>query len=175
MNLLLESFWPAILFGIIGEAILAVILLRTGRGVLLLAMAGVLLVSLAGLALVRWVPTERKMVAATLYDTAAALEANDLKGVLRHVAAEDDDTREQAAYALQRAEFVEVKIRALEIAINRLTSPPTAKTTFNVVVTAKDRNGDWPQRTVPVKLAVELRRQADGWVITGHKLFDDPR
>jgi hypothetical protein len=141
MNLLLESYWPAILFGIVGEALLAVALLRTGRGVLLGAMAGVLLLALAGVAVVRWLPTERKSAAATLYQTAAALEANDLAGVLRHVAPAAAGTRDDARWALQQAEIIELKIRYLEITINRLTSPPTAKATFNVTVTAKDRRG----------------------------------
>ena len=118
-------------------------LLRTGRGVLLWALAGVLFLTLAGVAIVRWVPTERKMVAATLYQTAAALEANDLAGVLRHVAPTAAETRKDAQWAIEHAEIVELKIRYLDITINRLTSPPTAKATFNVIVTAKDRSGEW--------------------------------
>ena len=50
MSIFIESPWPAILLGILGEAILAVILVRTGRGVLLVAMAGVLAASLLGVA-----------------------------------------------------------------------------------------------------------------------------
>jgi ketosteroid isomerase-like protein len=175
MNLLLESYWPAILGGIIGEAILAVILLRTGRGVLLLPMAGVLVLALADVALVRWVPTERKMVAATLYDTAAALEANDLPRVLRHIAPEARPTRDQAEQVLGSAQIVELKIRCLEIVINNLTSPPTAKATFNVIVTGRDRRGEWGTHSRPGKLIVELRRQSDGWIITGHQIIEDPR
>ena len=151
------------------------VLLRTGRGVLLWAMAGVLLLALAGVAVVRWVPTERKLVAATLYQTAAALEANDLEGVLRHVAPAAAETRKEAQWALQHAEIVELKIRYLDITINRLTSPPTAKATFNVIVTAKDRRGEWGQFTRPGKLTVELSRQGDGWIITGHRIIEDPR
>ena len=44
MTFLLESPWPALVFGIFAEALLGIILLRTGRGVLLWAMAGVGLV-----------------------------------------------------------------------------------------------------------------------------------
>ena len=54
MSIFIENPWPAILLGILGEAILAVILVRTGRGVLLVAMAGVLAASLLGVAVERW-------------------------------------------------------------------------------------------------------------------------
>jgi hypothetical protein len=177
MSILIESPWPAILFGIIGEAILAVMLLRTGRGVLLWAMAGVLALSLGGVAVERLVVTDRKLVAAVIYDTAAALEANDLKRVLAHVAPEDAYTHEQAALVLGQYEIVELKVRYLEITINRLTSPPTAKAAFNVIATGKDRRGEIGRFTWPGKLVVELRRDPDpaGWVITGHKLTPDPR
>ena len=78
MSIFLDSPWPAILFGIIGEAVLAVMLLRSGRGVLLGAMAGVLALSLAGVGVERLVVTDNKLIAAVIYDAAAALEANDL-------------------------------------------------------------------------------------------------
>jgi hypothetical protein len=175
MNILLESPWPAIMFGIFGEALLAVILLRTGRGVLLWAMAGVLLISLLGVALVKYVVTERKLVAAALYDTAAAIEANDLDRVLQHVAPEDEYTRHQAEDALRQVQVISMKISYLEITVNRLTTPPTAKAVFNFVATGKYRSGESFVQTYPGKIAVEMRREPNGWVITEHRLIRDPR
>ena len=174
MNLLLENYWPWILFGILGEAIVAVALLRTGRGVLLWAMAGVLAVSLLGMAVVKWVPTERKAVAATIYDTAKALEANDLDRVLKHVLLSDEHTRADADNYMSMFEFVEVKVSFLEITINYLTSPPTAKATFNVKATGRERgaSSQWSQ---PAKLTVQLLRQPNGWMISDHVLSLDPR
>ena len=175
MNLLLEEYWPWIFFAILGEAILAVALLRTGRGVLLWAMAGVLGVALLGVAMVKWVPTQRKAVAATIYDTAKAIEANDLDGVLKHVMPSDEQTRADADRYMSMIEFSDVKIRYLEITINHLTSPPTAKATFNVSATGRNRSGQWGQATHPAKLTVQLLRQPNGWMITDHVLSLDPR
>ena len=175
MNLLLENYWPWILFGILGEAIVAVALLRTGRGVLLWAMVGVLAIVLLGVAVVKWVPTERKAVAATIYDTAKALEANDLDGVLKHIMPSDEQTRADADRYMSMFEFSEVKIRYLEITINYLTSPWTAKATFNVSATGRDRSGQWGQGTRPAKLIVQLLRQPNGWMISDHVLSLDPR
>ena len=85
MEIFVDSPWPAIFFGLIGEAILAVALVRTGRGALLWAMAGVLAVSLGGVALARFVVTEKKLAAAVIYDCAHAAEKNDADGILRHI------------------------------------------------------------------------------------------
>ncbi len=175
MSIFLDSPWPAILFGIIGEAVLAVMLLRSGRGVLLGAMAGVLALSLAGVGVERLVVTDNKLIAAVIYDAAAALEANDLPRVLAHVATDDVYTREQARLVLSEVEITALKVRALDIKINRLTSPPSAKDTFNIIASGRDRRGEMGQGTRPGKLVVDLRRDPGGWIITGHQLIADPR
>ena len=73
------------------------------------------------------------------------------------------------------AEITELKVRFLDIKINRLTSPPSAKATFNIIATGKYRRGEMWQGTQPGKLVVDLRRDPGGWIITGHQLILDPR
>ena len=175
MEIFVESPWPAVFFGVVGEAILAVALVRSGRGALLWAMAGVLAVSLAGVAVARLVVTEKKLAAAVIYDCAAAAEKNDAQGILRHISREDEESPAVIVGVMQRVEISEVKIRALDIAINRLTSPPTATATFNFIGTGKDRRGEFGQMTRPGKAIVQMRRQPGGWVIVGHKFLEDPR
>ena len=166
----------AILFGLVGEAVLAVALVRTGRGVLLWAMAGVLAVSLGGVAVARFVVTEKKLAAAVIYDCAAAAQKNDLEGVLRHISPEDESLRTQISGIMNLFEISEVKIRALEITVNRLTTPRTATATFNYIGTGKDRRGEYGgQMTYPGKASVRMRREPNGWIIYEHTLFSDPR
>ena len=64
---------------------LGVFFLKSGRALILVAMAGVAL--LMGLAIVidRVVVTDREQVANIIYDCAAAAERNDLDAVLAHV------------------------------------------------------------------------------------------
>ena len=174
MEIFVESPWPAIFFGVVGEAILAVALVRTGRGVLLWAMAGVLAVSLGGVALARLVVTEKKLAAAVIYDCAAAAKKNDAAGILRHISPEDEVLREQIAGIMRQFEVSEVKIRALDIVINRLTSPPTATATFNFIGTGKERRGEFGG-TRPGRVIVQMRREPGGWLIVGHKVFEDPQ
>ena len=62
MVIFLESPWPILLIGIAVEAVLAVMLLRTGQGRLLWAMLGMAAVVLLGLAVERLVVTDREAV-----------------------------------------------------------------------------------------------------------------
>lgn len=170
----LESPWPILLFGIAVEAILAVILIRTGRGILLAAMAGVALFVMAGVVVERLVVTEREKVARTIDGAAAALEANNLQRLLQFVSPSALATREKARWAIAQAEFIQVRIRNLDISIVHTTSPPTAKATFTVLVTGKDRNGAYGEMTRPFPLTLHLRLESGSWLITDYKFTDNP-
>ncbi len=79
MTLLFENPLRIIFIGIVIEAVLGIVLLRTGRGALLWAMLGVLALTLAGVVVERLVVTEKERVEMTLDGITSALEANDLK------------------------------------------------------------------------------------------------
>ena len=64
MTTLIEDPTPILVVGILIEAVLAIALLRTGRGVLLWAMLAVAGLTGLGLLLERWVVTERERVEA---------------------------------------------------------------------------------------------------------------
>jgi len=175
MTIFLESPWPAIGIGIFAEALLALILWRTGRGVILWAMGGVLLLVLGGVLLERLVVTERKRIEATLDGAAAAVEANDLNLVNMYIADDAADPRALARWALSQVKFTRAKISRLDITINRRTTPPTAKAAIRGYVSFKDRKGEYPYENHPLKGTVELRQGPDRWLVTGYKMDDDPR
>jgi hypothetical protein len=175
MSIFLNSPWPIICIGIFVEAVLGLILLRTGRGVLLLAMGGVLLVVLGGVALACFVVTDEKLIEASLDGCTAAMEKGDLKGVLSHVSPSAEHTRSEAARAFQYAEFIQIKIHGLDITVNKLTSPRTATAKFSALVTGRDRKGEFGTHTQPIKeFQVDFRLEGDRWLIAGHKLKDAP-
>ncbi|MGA2618723.1 MAG: hypothetical protein ABSF26_14005 [Thermoguttaceae bacterium] len=170
----LESPWPALLLGIAAEAILLVILVRSGRGVLLWAIGGVALLTALAVVVEQLIPTHRKQVTATLQGAAAALEANDLERLLETISPAAADTRAAARWALDTALFVQLQIRNLEIAINSTTSPPTARTTFTAVATGRDRRGEIEGVfSRPVRMEVDLRRESGRWLITAHRFLDE--
>jgi Na+-transporting methylmalonyl-CoA/oxaloacetate decarboxylase gamma subunit len=169
MTLLLENPMPIIFAGIFIEAILGVMLLQTGRGVVLVVMIGVLLVVLGGVGIEALVVTERERVEATLEAGAAAFVDGDLERVLRVVAQDAHGTRAAAGGLLRRAEFDQIKITDLKITMVRTTSPPTARARLIAVVSARDRRGEITVMNQLVNVEIQLRLEGDRWLIIGHE------
>jgi hypothetical protein len=172
----LESPWPILLLGIAAEAILAIALVRTGRGVLLWAMIGVGLVVVAGVVVERLVVTERERVAETINGAARAVEKGDLNGILSYVSPSAAATRAAAQQWHGSYEISEIKVRNLDVKINKLTSPPTALAEFNVLVTGRVKGGMMEYAgTQPGKVTLQLRLEGGRWLIADHKFSQDPR
>jgi len=171
---LLENPMPVILFGVFVEAVLGVLLLRTGRGILLGVMAGVLVLVLAGVALEWLVVTEVEEVEDTLYGAAAALEANDEDAVLSYCSESATRTRSEARRALDRVEFTQIRISNLDIKIIRQASPPVAKARFTALVAGRDRKGTYGRGKDLIRFTLTFRRERDGWRIIKHSLENAP-
>jgi len=173
MTIFLESPWPVILMGIVAEAVLAVVLVTTRRGLLLGAMGGVLVVVLLGVALEILVVTEREQVERTLDGIIASLNANDLNRLLEdYVAPDARTTRARAAWALNRVEIQQAKYHNLRVTINRLTSPPTALAEFYGVVFYRDRKGEIPHEYYSAQFAAEFELRDGRWMVTDHVEYD---
>jgi hypothetical protein len=168
MTILIENPLWIIFFGIIIEAILGIILFRSGRGVLLWVMIGVLAITLVGVVVERIVVTERERVEMTIDGITSALEANDLNRVLGYVSAEAMQTRQRVDWALSRIEVQSARVYSLEISVNQLTSPPTAKATFLGHLNYRDRQGEIPYNNYGSKFSVDFRKEGELWVVTGH-------
>jgi len=174
MTTLIESPWPAIFFGIIALAILAVVLVRTGRGVVLLAMIGVLLITLGGVGLERLVVTERERVEDTLTEAAAAIEANDLDRLMRCISPSASYSPARARGVMRQYKFTEARITDVEIQINELTSPPSATAKMIGIFSVTDTHQELPYNNGRVGLIVYLRLENGRWLISGHE-ERDPR
>jgi hypothetical protein len=173
--LFLESPWPILILGLVLEMVLAIALFRTGRGVVLGAMAGVALLVLLGLAVEHWTLTDTKRIRQTLEAAAAGLRAGNARQVDASIVPDADGevARQLVVWALSRAEFLELTIRNLEVKFNRRTSPPTADTTFTVWVRGTDRSGMYPgEISRPVAMEVQLRKESDRWLIFGEPKHD---
>jgi len=168
MTTLLENPMPIIFLGIFAEAILGVILVRTGRGAVLLVMIGVLAVVLGGVGLEALVVTDREQVEAALEGAAAAFVANDLDRVLTFIAPDAQGTRNAAREVLGWARFEQIKITNLEITVVRTTSPPTARAKLIALVTARERRGDFALVGHPVNVEIQLQQAGDRWLVIAH-------
>ncbi len=96
MYYLVEDPTLFIFLGIVIEAVLGIVLFRTGRGFLLWVMLGVLVVCLTGVIGQRFIITERKRVIQTLDGIAAALEANDVDRVFSYLTPDANYSRSEA-------------------------------------------------------------------------------
>lgn len=172
MVIVLESPWPILFIGIAVEAVLAVVLLRTGRGAVLWGMIGVAAFVLLGL-LIEWlVVTEREAVEYTLDACVAAVEANDVERLLSCISPSAQQARKDARWVLGRVQVERARINDLEIKINRLTSPPTATARFQAIGTGRDRKGESPYQTFGQRVTVELRQENARWLVAGYNIED---
>ena len=136
----LESPWPILVIGIAAEAALGLALLRSGQGKWLWAMLGVAVLVIGGLLAEHFVVTDRKLITHTLDTAAAAVEGNNLPRLLDCISPEAQKVRADSDRLLHRFVFKTGRIYHLDIKINRLTSPPTAKVHFLAFGEAKDRH-----------------------------------
>jgi len=164
----LESPWPILFIGIAVEAVLAVMLLRSGRGYLLWIMIGVAALVAAALLVERFVVTDRKSVEQTLYAAVAAAEANDLNGLLDCISPTAEPTRADARWMLNRVEVSSAYVRNLQITINRLMNPPTTQVRFQAVGQGRDRRGEFPYGTFSRAVTVQLHLEGTRWLVTGY-------
>ncbi len=145
---MLESPWPIVLSGIVIEALLALALLRTGRGRFLWIMLGVGVLVGGGLLLERCITTDQEAVEDCLDAIVAAAEANDINRLLENVSPKAVKVQIEARAVLNRVEVTKARLTDLETKINRLTNPPSAKVKFRVIgedlaVDLRQENGRW--------------------------------
>jgi hypothetical protein len=174
MAIFLESPWPILVVGIAVEAVLAMVLLRTGQGRMLWAMIGVAAFVLLGLVVERFVVTDREAVGDTLDTAAAAVETNNLDRLLDCVSPRAEKTRKDSRYVLGLLEFNKARICNLEVTVNRLTSPPTAKAKFQAIGQGHDRHGEIPYQGFARWVTVTMRKEGDRWLIGDYTVEDLP-
>jgi hypothetical protein len=169
MSWLVESPWPALVVGVVVEAMLAIALVRTGLMKIVGAMVAVLIVTLLLVVLERVVVTEYEEVEAALDAASAAIEANDLDRVVSFIAPQQPQLKQYAERAMRQFAFSEVRVgNDLKVQVNPLTSPRSAKAQFSVKVAGKARkSGLVGTQLVPVELTLH---KIDGrWYVTEYQ------
>jgi hypothetical protein len=172
----LESPVPWIFFGIVAALVGGIVFVNTRR-VNALATTALLVLAITGggLLLEHWVVTEYEAIEQMLDDLATDIEANDLEAVLEHVSQEATKTRGLARVNMGLVEIEHAKATDLEVEINELTSPPTAKTKFTAVVRGKLKSSSAVSEQPfleRVKFTAILEKGENGWVITDELDFN---
>ena len=167
MAIFVESPWPILFVGIAVEAVLAFLLLQTGRGKFLIAMIAVAALVGVGLIVEHFVITDRKAVMQTLDAGVAAARNNDLGGVLDCISPSAQEPRNYVRLVLGRFEVREGHISDVKIDVNRLTSSPTAEASFLAVGKGRDRKGEMLYEGFVQRVTVKLRLEGGRWLVTG--------
>lgn len=168
MVVLLEDPLPILFVGVLAEALLGLAFFHTGRKEILAGMIGVALLIGGALTVEALVVTDREAIEAQLDRGAEALLRGDTEAVMALIAPEAFTTRSRAAFVLENLKFHWIKIRNLEITVNRLTSPPTAEARFRVAFHFEERTGQYPYRYDEVGLVVEFMLTDQGWLVADH-------
>lgn len=169
MDWLFESLWTILIVGIVVEIVLGLVLLNTGRGAVLVAMVAVAL--LVGVAAVveRMVVTDREAVTNALYGAAVALEANDLDELFTYVGPEAQSLRGRATEVLPRIRIKEAKIGGLQVTVNRVNNPPTARTELVGRFIVEDIAQQIPYENYVQRFAIHWRRDGDRWLMVDYE------
>lgn len=170
MTWLTEDCTPLLAVAAIGEALLAVALYRTGRVLLALPMVVVALLAGGAWLLEQTIVTEPEQVEATLYGVEAAVRENDVPGVLQFIDPQAAGVRSAAEQALGLAEVLSCKITDIQVHVNHLTSPPTARAEIIGTFSVKLRRGEAvPYDHVVRRFAIDLQKSGDQWLIQGYE------
>lgn len=175
MTTLVENPFPIILVGVLAMAVCAAALVRTGRGIFLVAIGAIALLTAAGVAFEKLVVTQREEVEQVVDAAAAAVRANQLEGVLDHLSPDAGRARDLIRWAFSRATFEDVRLTRLEIRVINTASPPLAKAEITGYVRCRDRLGEYPYDAVPIDGTLEFRKIDSRWLVTGYEMRQDPR
>jgi hypothetical protein len=159
-----------ILAGLLIEALLVVALVKTGRGVLILAMVGVLALVGLGLLVEHLVVTDHEQIEATLDGVTSALEANDVEGVLSFIDPAAGAMRANVRMALAGAHITDARVYDLVVEVNRQANPPTAQADFTGRVKGNYRGESADGEGMLLrKFTVDFRLHGDRWLMTAYE------
>ncbi|MCS7238035.1 MAG: hypothetical protein NZ899_07175 [Thermoguttaceae bacterium] len=168
MVLLVEDPLPILFVGVLAEALLGLALLHTGRMYIVPGMIAVAILTGGAIIAEALIVTDREAIEAQLERGAAAFVQRDWATIDALIAPDAQTTRSRASFVLEHLKFHWIKIRQLEITVNRLTSPPTAEAKFRVAFRFEETTGQYPYRYDEVGLLVELMLTNQGWLVTDH-------
>ncbi len=164
-----EDPTPIFILGGITLAALFVYLMKTGRGLVLVAMAAV--AAFMGLAVLVYalVVTDRERVENVIYEAAAAAEHNNLDAVAAFVSPGAPQIKADIRHWIGQLIIESVTIGGLDVSVDHTTSPPTAAAKFWYVGQGQWRRGVTVYERIPGKLKVDFRLENNQWRVIGYE------
>lgn len=127
MSWLFEDPTTLIVAGVLIEGLLAVGLVKSGRGILAVPMLVVALIFGLGVLVERLVVTDREQIEDVFHGVCRALQANDVDGVLDYIDPAATGMRGQVRNVISAAHITDARIYDLEVEVDRQARPPVAR------------------------------------------------
>jgi len=165
MSWLFEDSTTVIVVGLLIGVILAFVLMKTGRGIVILIMAGVALAVGACVLTEQIVVTERERVEQTIDRMVGAFLADDAAGVNKLIFPQSTQLSGKATRVMSFAKLRELVITdGPHITINELTSPPTAHVDLVIRASGEAKSGMSLYDNYVTRIDAQLLREDDQWL-----------
>ena len=145
---------PTLVIGVVLSAVLLGVFINTRR-----------IWSLAA------VVTEKEKIEALIQGTVRAIEANAVEAVWASIDPASEPLRAYARTILSRLKVRRAKVANLSIAVNRLTSPPSATVSGVGRIEAADVRGTTGQQNYVRPFTVRLSGRGSQWYIGSYEEF----
>jgi hypothetical protein len=165
-----------VILGIVLGVLVGAVWTMTGRKEALLALAGVVVVTLVMLVVERLVVTDAEKIHQTLAEISRKVKANDMDGLLSHIAKSNPGLIDQAKAEMPNYKFTDCRVTKVhEIDVDSSAEPRSARVEFNVIV---DGTFSYQGSEVSGRFArwvqLQLVRETDGqWRVENYR-HDDP-
>ena len=169
-NLLAEQ--PLILSAMLGVLAAACLYgwLQTGkRGAGVLALIFAALIPCVWLIANLW-KTDREIIRELIYETASAVEANDIDRAVRVIGPSYEGIASRARAELANYEFTQARVNKInKIDVIEASVPKRAEVEMSVTVDVTSKRGQFANIRVPRRLFLEWEKLPDGrWVVIGY-------
>ena len=167
-TLLAEQPWTlAILLAFLGGCLLYG-WLQTGKKMVALAGVVCLLLIPGAFALASSWQTDRETIESILYETAQAIEANDIETAVSVIG--DDRTQEMARAELPNFVFSMARVNAVNhIKVDEASLPMTAQVEIMIKADVSGKRGNFANLRVLRILDLEFEKRSSNWVVTQYR------
>jgi hypothetical protein len=160
MTWLTENPTPPVVLGIVIEALLVIVLMKTGRREALWGMIFTAAVTIAVVIANFAIVTPREEVTTALEEIRQLVEQNDRPELVKRIDPAAVSLRNQVQYDLASLTVEKAKIDKLKVLVD--DSGASAKAEFDGVVVIREGMS----RPIPLRFRVELRKLDGRWVVS---------
>lgn len=159
-----ENPTPLVVLGILVEAALAVVLMKTGKRPVLWAMLVTAAFTAAAVVANIWIVTPREEVTAALEEMRQLLEQNDRPALIDRIDRGAVSLRNQVQSDQSYLTITRAKLNDLKVTVD--PTGTAAKADFIGVIDFKDGGGRLPYNHIVMQFTVQLRKSEGKWFVT---------